>query len=187
MATFIVVLFFCIVLGFCAIYLWPVYALFKRRLYFPAVLILASPLGIYETFQYYWYSNAIPDKIGITYPVSTYAETGFRGGCGTSVFKLSDSTLEMIRKDGLAFFAGVTEARGYPGDPYYRYAEWKQTPLPPSWTSEGSWMFCEGLSYSEHAKIVAAAKSQGAYYTVKDEGQLVLIPSLGYIVYSFSD
>ena len=149
--------------------------------------MFAFPVIAYEVGQYNWYSKAIPDKIGITYPVSTYAEFGIRGGCGTSVFKLSDSTLEMIRKDGLAFFAGVTEARGHGGDPYYHYAEWRQTPLPPSWTSEGSWMFCAGLSDGEHVKIVAAAKSEGAYYTTKAEGQLVLIPSLGHIVYSFHD
>lgn len=185
MATLIIVALLLVVLALCAPYLWAVYALFKKRLYLAAVLMLAFPLVAHETYQYLWYAKAIPEKIGITYPVSTYAETGLREGCGTIVFKLSDSTLAMIRKDGLAFFAGVTDGRGHPGDPYYRYAEWKRTPLPPSWTSEGSWMPCSGLSHSDHAKIVAAAKSEGAYYTTKDEGQLVLIPSLGYIVYSF--
>lgn len=185
MWKFIIIAVLLIALTFCAAYLWAVYTFFRRRVYFPAVLMLALPIVTHEAFQYYWYSKAIPEKIGITYPISMHAETGITGGCGAFVFKLSPGTLKIIEKNGLGFFIGATDGRGHPGDPYYHYAEWKQTPLPPSWTSEGSWMLCSGLSNSEHSKIVAAAKSKGAYYTTKHEGQLVLIPSLGYIVYSF--
>jgi hypothetical protein len=149
------------------------------------MLMLAFPFVICEAYQYYWYSKAIPEKIGISYPVSIYSEGVLREGCGTIVFKLSSTTMKMIEKDGLGFFLNATHARGFPGNSYYHYSEWKQTPVPPSWTSEGSWMLCSGLSNIEHSKIVAAAKSQGAYYTTKDEGELVLIPSLGYIVFSF--
>lgn len=185
MPTLIVILFIFILFLLGVVYLWAVYALLKKRKFFLAVLIVAFPLLAYEAYQYHWYSKAIPEEIGITYPVSTYDESGGREGCGTIVFKLSDHTLELIKKDGLSFFDGVTAGRGHPGERYYQYAQWKQTPLPPSWTSEGSWMLCSGLSHSQHSKIVAAAKSEGAFYTTKHEGELVLIPSLGYIVYSF--
>ncbi len=185
MATFIVIFLLLISFLLCTSYLWAAYTLFKKRAYFFAVFMLALPLVAHEAYQYHWYSKAIPEKIGITYPVSMHDETGGREGCGTIVFKLSDRTLEMIKKDGLSFFVDATSGRGHPGERYYHYAEWKQTPLPPSWTSEGSWMFCSGLSPGEHSKIVAAAKSQGAYYTTKHEGELVLLPSLGYIVFSF--
>ncbi|WUR12485.1 hypothetical protein E7V67_022715 [[Empedobacter] haloabium] len=160
-------------------------ALSVKRACFIVGIMVAFPIIANEVFQYIWYRKAIPEKIGITYPISTYDETGFREGCGTIVFKLSDETLALIKKDGLKFLAGATQGRGHPGEHYYRYAEWQETPLPPDWTSEGSWMICSGLSNGDHARIVAAAKSRGAYFTTKDEGTLVLIPSLGYIVYSF--
>ena len=179
-ATFVV-----IVLLLCAVYFWIAQKLFRKRSYFPLMGLLAFPFIAHEAFQYYWYAKAIPYKVGITYPISTYSETGFREGCGTIVFKLSDNTVETIKKERLKFFVGATQGRGHPDDRYYRYEEWKETPLPSSWTSEGSWMLCSGLSHSDHSKIVSAAKSQGAYYTTKHEGQLVLIPSLGYIVFSF--
>ncbi len=148
---------------------------------FAATLVLPGILN--EAYQYHSYAKAIPEQIGITYPVSTHDEWG----CGALVFKVSDDTLAMIKKGGLAFFAGATQGRGHPGNRYYQYAQWKETPVPPSWTSEGSWMFCTTLSNGEHSKIVSAAKSGGAYYTTKDEGELILIPSLGYVVYSFLD
>lgn len=147
--------------------------------------MLLLPFIAIEAFQYYFFAKVIPQNIGINYPVSINDEGGFREGCGTVVFKVSDSTLETIKKDGLKFFSGATQGRGHLGNPYYRYTEWKETPVPPSWTSEGSWMLCSGLSNSEHSKIVSAAKRGGAYYTMKPEGQLVLIPSLGYVVFSF--
>jgi hypothetical protein len=181
----IIFIFAAIGLLLCASCFWVAQKLFRKRLYFPLVAMLAFPFIAHETIQYYWYAKAIPGKFSITYAVSIYAEGGFSEGCGTIVFKLSDNTVETINKEGLKFFVGATEGRGHPGDRDYRYAEWKETPLPPSWTSEGSWMPCSGLSHSDHLKIVSAAKSGGPYYTTKDEGQLVVIPSLGYIVLSF--
>ncbi|AVR98475.1 hypothetical protein [Pseudoduganella armeniaca] len=167
------------------IYFWQERRFSMIRTCYIAGAMCVFPIIANEAFQYIWYKKAIPEKIGITYPISTSDETGFREGCGTIVFKLSAETLAMIKKDGLKFFAGATQGRGHPDEPYYAYAEWQETPLPPDWTSEGSWMPCSELSHSEHAAIVSAAKAHGAYYTTKEEGQLVLIPSLGYIVYSF--
>ena len=46
-------------------------------------------------------------------------------------------------------------------------------------------MLCSGLSNFEDSRIVAAAKAEGDYHRIMDEGQLVLIPSLGFIVFSF--
>lgn len=159
--------------------------LFKKQAYLFLVMAALSPFIAYKAFQYYWFSQVLPPQIGISYPISINDEFGFLEGCGTAAFKVSDETLETIERDGLRFFSGAIQGRGYPNDPYYKYEDWKETPVPPSWTNEGSWMLCSGLGSETHAKIVAAAKQKGAYYTSKHEGQIILVPSLGYIVFTF--
>jgi hypothetical protein len=181
----IIILFWPITLPLIIAYSYLIHKLCKNQAYLLAALIFLLPFISNEAFQYYWFAKAIPEKIGITYPISINQDIGFREGCGTVVFKVSDRTLDAIKKDGLKFLSGATQGRGHPGESYYQYAEWKETPVPPSWTSEGSWMGCSSLSHSEHSKIISAAKNSGAYYTDKHEGELVLIPSLGYIVFSF--
>ena len=181
----LIIILFSISLILIIAYVRLVYRLIKKRTYFLSVAMLSLPFIAVNAVQYYWFADLISEKIGINYPVSINVEYAFRESCGAVVFKLSDDTLRMIKKDGLKFFAGATQARGYLGSSNYQYDEWKETPLPPSWTSEGSWMICSGLNYSEHSRIVAAAKSQGTYYTSMQHGQLVLIPSLGYVVYSY--
>lgn len=182
---------------FALIFFWPItlplfigyvtvlWKLFSKKAYYIFAMVAVAPFVAYNAFQYYWFSKVLPAQIGITYPISISEEGGFREGCGTAAFKVSDETLEAIRRDGIKFFSSATQARGHLSDSYYKYEEWKETPVPPSWTSEGSWMWCSGLSNETHAKIVAAAKQSGAYYTTKHEAQLILIPSLGYVVFSF--
>jgi hypothetical protein len=180
----LLIVFICLIaLGLIFAYLWLIYRFLDRRANFAALAFFLLPFIAHEAYQYHSFSKVIPDQIGITYPVSTSTKLG----CATIVFKVSEDTLAAIKHDGLKFFNMATSGRGYPGDRYYQYANWKETPLPPSWTSEGSWMGCSGLSYSENSKIVAAAKLRGAYYTTKDEGELVLIPSIGYVIFTFFD
>ncbi len=174
--------------------------LYKKSNYKTIVVILLSPFFVYETFQYYWYSLAIPAQIQITYPVSIGDEAGFREGCGVAVFKVSDKTIEAIQKDGLKFFDGATQGRGYPkpNEPYsfsdrkklsdyhyYTYEAWKETPVPNSWISEGSWMMCSVIRADVARDIIKAAKLAGSFYTTKPEGQLFVFPSLGYVVFSY--
>lgn len=161
------------------------FALFKKQAYLVLAMAALSPFVAYKAFQYYWFSKVLPPQIGITYPISINEESGFLEGCGTAAFKVSDETLEEIKRDGLKFFTEATHGRGHANESYYKYEEWKETPVPSSWTNEGSWMLCSSLSNETHAKIVAAAKQKGAYYTTKHEGQLILIPSLGYVVFTF--
>lgn len=166
-------------------YVFVLLGLFKKQAYVLLVVAALSPFIAYKAFQYYWFSKVLPPQISISYPISINDEGGFLEGCGTAAFKVSDETLEAIQRDGMKFFSGATQGRGHPNDPYYKYEDWKETPVPPTWTNEGSWMLCSGLSSETHAKIVAAAKQKGAYYTSKPEGQLFLAPSLGYVVFTF--
>ena len=147
------------------------------------------PFLAYKAFQYYWYAQVLPSEIEIADPVPAGEESGFREGCGVAVYKLTASSLEAIKKKGLGFFEGATQARGYsnPSDHhyhYYTYQPWKETPIPVGWTSEGSWFMCSVIGNQLEREIIAAAKQGGAYYTVKHEARLLVIPSLGYVVFS---
>lgn len=174
--------------------------LFKKGYFKTIVVILLSPFLAYEIFQYYWYAAVLPSQIKVTYPVSIGDESGFREGCGVAVFKVSDETIEAIQNGGLKFFDGATQGRGYPkpkeplsfsdhrklSDYYYHtYENWKETPVPQSWVSEGSWFMCSVIRREVARKIVIAAQKSGSFYTTKPEGQLIVIPSLGYVVFSY--
>jgi hypothetical protein len=164
--------------------------LFKKKYYKTIVVILLLPFFAYEALQYYWYSLVLPTKIQITYPVSIGDESGFREGCGVAVFKVSDKTIESIQKEGLKFFDGATQGRGYTNPRersyyYNSYENWKETPVPYSWVREGSWFMCSVIRPDVAREIVKAAKLPGSFYTVKREGELLVIPSLGYVVFSY--
>ena len=175
--------------------------LFQKGNFKSIVVILLAPFLAYEVFQYCWYAAVLPSQIKITYPVSIGDESGFREGCGVAVFKVSDETIEDIQKNGLKFFDGATQGRGFPKpkEPlsfsdhkklsdysYHTYETWKETPVPPNWVSEGSWFMCSVIRHDVAREIIKAAKLPGSFYTTKREGELVVIPSLGYIVFSYN-
>ncbi len=164
--------------------------LYKNGYFKIIFVILLSPFFAYEAFQYYWYSLVLPPQIQITYPVSIGDETYFLEGCGVAVFKVSDKTIESIQKEGLKFFDGATQGRGYtkPSERsyyYHTYKNWKETPVPYSWVSEGSWFKCSVIRPDVAREIVKAAKLPGSFYTIKPEGELLVIPSLRYVVFSY--
>ncbi|WP_019143342.1 hypothetical protein [Noviherbaspirillum massiliense] len=181
---------------FLAIVFWPIsvpllvgygYLLFravKKPAYGMLAIAILAPYLAYKAFLYHWYVQVLPEQLEVTYPVSINEEGGFMEGCSVAVFKLSDKTVQAVRKNGLTFFAAATQARGYPDEIYYQYDKWNETPVPEIWTREGSWMMCPDMSNTMHSQIVKAAQRNGAYYTHTDEGQLIVIPSLGIVVFS---
>lgn len=173
------------VVALFSIYIYALVKLFRKKLFIALIALAIIPFAAYEAFQYYWYSAVLPEKIEITYPVSIGDESGFREGCGVAVFKLSKNTTKNIEKGGLAFFSGATQARGH-NDNYHKYEPWKETPVPVNWASEGSWFMCSVISNNLERKIIMAAQEKGAYYTTKPEGVLIVIPSLGYVVFSYN-
>jgi hypothetical protein len=181
---------------FLAMFFWPIsvpllagyvyllYRTIKKRAFVALAIVALSPFIAYKAFQSYWYLQVLPEQIAVSYPVSINEEAFFMEGCSVAVYKLSGWTLESVQKQGAAFFAGATQARGYPDERYYTFAEWSETPVPATWTGEGSWMMCPGMGDALHSQIVEAAQRKGAFYTTKDEGQLIVIPSLGIVIFS---
>lgn len=165
------------------------YTLYKNKKFIPLLLIILSPYAAYKTLLYSHYKAVLPSKIEVSYPVSIGEEGIFREGCSIAIFRLSDSTLQGIKTKGLDFFENALQARGHNAgerdDYYYRYEAWRETPIPPNWTSEGSWFICSNLANQQLlSNIVDASKKLGAYYTTKQEGELVVVPSLKLVVFS---
>lgn len=156
--------------------------------YITTAIIVLGPFAFWETNQYLSFSKAVPEKIGLSYPIHTEEKSIIYQPCGIAVFKLSDQTIKNIEKDNLKFFAKATLGRGYSEKLYYKYEAWQHTPLPKDWISEGSWIHCDVKLNSELSlKIHKAAKTSNSFFTQSGNRRLVLMPSLGYVVYSFHD
>jgi hypothetical protein len=134
------------------------------------------------------FEGAVPAALELTDAVFIHEELT---SCGVAIFRLSKATIARINSDGKSLLEGATKARvphEYPGEWYSTYQNWKPTPVPASWSSEGTWIIC----FYDHEvvrNITAAGKAPGSYYTANDGGRakLILVPSLGLIAYSFYD
>jgi len=165
--------------------IFAIVLLLKRKFIFLLVFLLI-PFISYKTFQYYWFAKILPAQIEVTYPLSLGTESGLiREGCGVAVFKVSKTTLLEIQNGGLAFLNKATKSRGY-SKPYYQFEQWQESPVPPNWVRQGAWFMCSEPSTILTEEIIKAAKESGSYYTTKPEGQLFIIPSLGYVVLSYN-
>ncbi|HSI51260.1 MAG TPA: hypothetical protein VLA61_23595 [Ideonella sp.] len=165
----------------------------RRKVLFLALLVAAAlPFVAYKVYQCHWYAQALPPELEVAYPVSVGEEFAFRGGCGVAVYSLSDRTLKAVKQDQLSFFESATRARGHrePEDRdghYYTYQPWQRTPVPAPWTNDGSWFVCSAISSRLESEIVAAAKFEGAYYTMAPKATLLVLPALGYAVFAVND
>lgn len=54
----------------------------------------------------------LPEKIELSRNSSIYEEISLAESCGLIIYKISDSTVEKINKQGLFFFKNATIARG---------------------------------------------------------------------------
>lgn len=150
------------------------------------VLIIITVCVAWSVYEYHWYSGLIPAKIGITYAINISGQSGFREGCGAAIFRLTNATASAISRKGNDFFTDVIYSRRSK-DPYYTYRTWKETPVPNTWTSEGTWpgLGCSSVSSSLLSQILLAASKKGSYYSCKDEAWIIVIPSLKLVVFSY--
>ncbi len=148
--------------------------------------IIISIYVAWSAFIYDWYSSRIPAKIGITYAIHISGETGFREGCGAAIFRLTNATVYAISRTGIDFFKDAIYSRRSK-ERYYTYESWKETPVPSTWTSEGTWpvLACASVSRPLLSQILVAASKKGSYYSSKDEAEILVIPSLKLVVFSY--
>lgn len=166
------------------------------------VILLRLIFIIISCYWLYWLDNQnfskglLPEKIEVSSFVLSKEYFDLREGCGIRVFKLSKNTLDKINQQKLNFFKNATKARGYDADKhrynkYYSYAQWQETPVQESKENKKFWsgLGCAKqleMDESLSKKITLAASTKGSYYTGHYEGQLVVIPSLGIVVFSYN-
>ena len=149
-------------------------------------LIIITLYAAWSVYEYYWYSSLIPAKIGITRAINISGQSGLREGCGTAIFRLTNATADAISRKGSDFFNDAIYSRRSK-EPRYTYRSWKETPVPKTWTSEGTWpgLGCSSVSRPLLSQILRAASKKGSYYSTKDEAWIIVIPSLKLVVFSY--
>lgn len=146
------------------------------------VLILVPMKGC-SHWQVSLYRQAIPHQFELLEVLHHDEVSGLREGCGFAIFRLSDKDLARIRSHGMAHLE--TARLGRDGNPYHQYQPWSATPAP-----DNEHLFrgqsCTGDPPELLQQAQQAADKQGAFFTTGHEQDLVVIPALGILVYSYN-
>jgi hypothetical protein len=161
-------------------------------------------LGILETSHY---RKFIPGELQVLGPVfiDSNENLGTLIGamlirpefCGAAIYQLAPATLRQIERDGLEFFKEVTESRGRfdmngtgPDGATKVYVDWQPGPLPHNWTRNVTWsgLLCTDISPEMARQLNAAAAEPQTFYTRSRDGNaLVVLPNLGWVVFTYWD
>ncbi len=175
---------------------------FRRNLFASFGIALALSVVLFWIFlrieRINRYKSAIPEKLEINRVVlhgqdSTPLIFAFVipvESCGGGVFKLSKSTINAIKSEGLSFFEDATQSRGIQSrGGRYIYPAWKKTPVPYTWTSEGAWTGLACINGNDRLirKITQISKLTGSYYTDLGNYRVVVLPELGFVTFSYAD
>ncbi|MBT9511548.1 MAG: hypothetical protein IV104_04290 [Acidovorax sp.] len=146
------------------------------------VLILLPTKGCSHV-QIGLYRQAIPPQFELLEVVHHNEIGGFREGCGFAIFRLSADNLARIRRQGLAYFEPASLGRD--SKPYHQYQPWKATPA-----SEHGHLFrgqsCAGSPPELLEQAQRAADKEGTFFTTGHEQDLVVVPALGLLIYSYN-
>ena len=164
-------------------------------------LVVCFAIQGWRYLEYVHYRNAIPSAIGVSSLVISGSNISLLEAlilplppddCGGAIFSMSHRTARAIQESGIEYFNQVAHGRGRDGGrPTHKYGDWKETPVPYSWVSEGSWpgLFCIRGRYRygyPEAQVLSAAKKPGSYYTSSTRGgQIIVIPDLKLVSYTF--
>lgn len=146
------------------------------------VLILVPMKGC-SHWQASLYRQAIPAQLEPLELLHHDEISGFREGCGFAIFRLSDKDLARLRSEGLAYLE--TARLGRDGNAYHQYKPWSATPAP-----DNEHLFRGQSCTDDPPELLQQAQQvadkQGAFFTTGHEQDLVVIPALGILVYSYN-
>lgn len=146
------------------------------------VLILVPMKGC-SHWQASLYRQAIPPQFEPLEILHHDEVSGFREGCGFAIFRLSDQDLARLRNEGLAYLE--TARLGRDGNPSHHYKPWSATPAPADERLFRG-LHCTGKPPELLERALQAAGKEGAFFTTGHEQDLVVIPALGILVYSYN-
>jgi hypothetical protein len=140
----------------------------------------------FKITQFFWYTSFIPDHIHVSFPVELHVNDGILGGWGSVVYRLADKTINSINREGIHFLNNPSASQN--NNLKAIYQNWKETPVPENWHSNGCWLFsCNDFSRSLSAKIIEASKKPGNYYTTNGNKIFFISVDEKYIVFTYMD
>ena len=145
--------------------------------------LILVPMKGCSHWQESLYRQAIPAQLGPLELLHHDEISSFREGCGYAIFRLSDKDLARLRSHGLTYLE--TARLGRDGKPYHQYKPWSATPAP-----RDEHLFRGVSCINEPPELLNQAQSatykEGAFFTTGDEQDLVVVPALGILIYSFN-
>lgn len=159
----------------------------------PVVLVafVAMAYAGFRVWETSWYRGMIPAAIEVDGTVLIDGQSGIREGCGVAIFKLTEPALARIRFSGLAAVAAAHEAREHPGEHYFTFGEWRETPYVTAGdglTLRDRWLTglsCASMDEKLRQDIGKAMSARGSFYSTSQESGLMVIPALGLAVLSY--
>lgn len=147
------------------------------------LVVILVPMKGCSHLQVSLYRQAIPPQFELLEVMHHDAVSGFREGCGFAIFRLSDADLTRIRRHGLAHLGAARLGRD--GKPYHQYKPWSATPAPgDEHLFRGTGCIDDPPELLKRAE--RAADKEGAFFTTGHEQDLVVVPALGILIYSFN-
>jgi hypothetical protein len=129
------------------------------------------------------YRKAVPPQFDLVEIVYHDEMSDLREGCGVAVFRLSDANLARIRSEGLTYFESARLGRD--GDSYHQYQPWRATPAAQH-DNLLRGVHCVDDEPKLLMQVRQAIDEEGAFFTTGPEQDLVVIPSLGVLVFSYN-
>lgn len=144
-------------------------------------LLVLLPIKGCNHWQVELYRKAIPPQFELGEIVYHDERSDLREGCGVAIFRLSEESLARIHREGLTYLESARLGRD--GVPYHQYQSWKATPA-----AKEENLFRGAHCVEEEHELLKHAqrfrRKEGAFFTTGPEQDLVLIPSLGVLIFS---
>ena len=151
-----------------------------------AFIIIISPYLYFKHTQEMKWKTILPVELETNGSVLIHESFDFREGCSVGIFKLSDSTLKSINSNGFKFFKHATKPRN-PETKNHEYENWSIIDSIHMVRKYNNYTVdlinCERELDKDTINELYAA-SVGGYVTYYRGASLVVLPSLGYVVYS---
>jgi hypothetical protein len=148
-------------------------------------LLIFLPMKVWNYWEIHTYREMIPSQFELSETVYHDEQlAGLIEGCGVAIFRLSDKTLVRIRHEGLAYLESTRLGRE--GDSYPHYQPWKVTPAVGNENLfRGAHCAHKPPATLQQAQLFVRHK-EGSFFTTGYEKDLVIIPSLGVLIFSYN-
>lgn len=134
-----------------------------------------------------WYRGMVPASLGVERALAIDVENRITEGCGVAVFQLSRGTVSRLTLNGLAELGLARQARDH-HDGRHTYSQWRKTPFVEtgSWVDD-RWTYATNCATHMDRQLIdsigTALHSPGSYYASIHEAGLLVVPSLGLVVF----